>query len=158
MALVWRLSPPAYAEALDGEGNRIFGARWNSPGRGVVYTCATLSLCVLETYVHFSPAQREQIPDFEAVQISVPNDAGIRRVQAKKFKDILAADDRLGAFRRIGDDWLANARELALIAPSAVVAEDMNVMLNPAHPRMKDVTIARRRRFHFDPRLAVPKR
>jgi len=44
------------------------------------------------------------------------------------------------------------------MAPSAIVPEDMNVMLNPAHPRMKDVTIARCRRFHFDPRFAVPKR
>jgi RES domain-containing protein len=157
MALVWRLSPTAYAETLDGEGNRIFGARWNSPGRGVVYTCATLSLCVLETYVHFSPVQREQIPDFEAVQISVPDDAGTRRVQAKEFENILADDDRSIAFRRIGDSWLADSGELALIAPSVVVPEDMNVMLNPVHPRMKDVTIAQRRRFQFDPRLVVPK-
>ena len=156
MALVWRLSPPAYAEALDGEGNRIFGARWNSPGRGVVYTCETLSLCVLETYVHFSPAQREAIPDYQAVQISIPDDGGTRLILAKELEDLLMTDDPMSAFREIGDNWLAAARDLALIAPSIVVPEDMNIMLNPAHPRMKDVRIARRRRFHFDPRLVIP--
>ena len=158
MALVWRLSPPAYAETLDGEGNRIFGARWNSPGRGVVYTCDTLSLCVLETYVHFPSAQREVIPDYEAVQISIPDDAGTRLIQAKEFEDLLETDDPMTAFREIGNNWLAAARDLALIAPSVVVPEDMNVMLNPTHPRMKDVRIARRRRFRFDPRLVVQKR
>ena len=48
MATAWRLSPPAFARALDGEGNRVFGARWNSPGHGVVYASENLSLCVLE--------------------------------------------------------------------------------------------------------------
>jgi len=52
MGTIWRLTSPAFARILNGEGNRIFGARWNSPGRGVVYTCAHLSLCVLETYVN----------------------------------------------------------------------------------------------------------
>jgi RES domain-containing protein len=151
------LSPPAYAETLNGEGNRIFGARWNSPGRGVVYTCETLSLCVLETYVHFSPAQRDAIPDYEAVQINIPDDAGTKLLLAKEFEDLLETDDPMSAFRAIGDNWLAAARDLALIAPSVVVPEDMNIMLNPAHPRMKDVRIARRRRFHFDPRLVMNK-
>lgn len=155
MALVWRLSPPAYAEALDGEGNRIFGARWNSPGRGVVYTCENLSLCVLETYVHFSPAQRETIPDFEAVQISIPDDAGSTHIQFEEYHGILAADDPLYAFRKLGDNWLASGRDLMLIAPSIVVPEDMNVMLNPTHPRMRNVEIVSRRRFQFDPRLMV---
>ena len=77
--IVWRLSPPAFAHELTGEGNRIVGARWNSPGRGVVYTCAYLSLCVLETYVHIPPEQRLSLPDFEAVRLNVPDDAGSTR-------------------------------------------------------------------------------
>ncbi len=155
MALVWRLCPPAFAEALDGEGNRLFGARWNSPGRGVVYTSETLSLCVLETYVHFSPQQREKIPDFEAVQIRVPDDAGERRVDTKDYESLLSAKDPMTAFREIGDDWLSSSGALALIAPSIIVREDANVMLNPAHPRMKDVSIVSRRKFEFDPRLKI---
>src|SRR3954470_15818652 len=99
MALVWRLCPPAFAEALDGEGNRLFGARWNSPGRGIVYTCANLSLCVLETYVHFSSQQREEIPDFDALQIRIPDDAGIRLIDIEEYERLLSAENPLAAFR-----------------------------------------------------------
>ncbi|MGH6897553.1 MAG: RES domain-containing protein [Geminicoccaceae bacterium] len=35
----------------DGGGNRETGARWNSPGAGVVYTSRSFALCVLETIV-----------------------------------------------------------------------------------------------------------
>jgi len=34
----------------------------------------------------------------------------------------------------------------------------MNLILNLAHPRMRDVAIVSQRSFHFDPRLVVPKR
>jgi len=34
------------------------------------------------------------------------------------------------------------------------VPEESNLMLNPAHPRMRDVAIVSRRRFRFDPRLS----
>ena len=155
MPLAWRLSPPAYADALNGEGNRVFGARWNSPGRGVVYTCENLSLCVLETYVHFSSAQREIIPDFMAVQIRIPDDAGVVTIETAAFEGLLSGGNPEGACRRIGDGWLASGQELVLAAPSVVVPEERNLMLNPAHPRMNEVAILRRRRFQFDARLAV---
>ena len=45
--------------ALDGEGARIHGGRWNLPGSRVVYASATLSLAVLEMLVH---AGRECLP------------------------------------------------------------------------------------------------
>ena len=62
MALVWRLVDPRFASDLDGSGNRIHGARWNSPGRGVLYTSENLSLCVLETLVHLPGALRTRLP------------------------------------------------------------------------------------------------
>jgi hypothetical protein len=33
-----------------------------------------------------------------------------------------------------------------------------DIMLNPAHPRMRDVAIVASRRFHFDARLSAPPR
>ena len=47
MPLVWRLALPPFATDLSGDGNAMTGARWNSPGRGVIYTSFNLSLCVL---------------------------------------------------------------------------------------------------------------
>jgi RES domain-containing protein len=152
--IAWRLSPPAFARILNGEGNRVAGARWNSPGRGVVYTCAHLSLCVLETYVHIPPAQRQSLPDFEAVCLSIPDDAGTTEVSLAEQKRLLSTPKAEVACRMRGDQWLAEEANLVLVAPSVVVAEESNIMLNPAHPRMADVSIVSMRRFHFDPRLA----
>lgn len=131
------------------------GARWNSPGRGVVYCSANLALCVLETYVHIPPALRLALPDFEAVRLSVPEDAGMMQVSNAEFEHLTAVHDPQSAFRAIGDRWLAAGADLILAAPSVVVAEELNLMLNPAHPRMADVQIVYRRPFRFDTRLAT---
>lgn len=131
------------------------GARWNSPGRGVVYCSANLSLCVLETYVHIPPALRLALPDFEAVRLSIPDDAGMMQVSNAEFERLVGARDRQSAFRSRGDRWLAAEADLVLMAPSVIVPEEVNVMLNPAHPRMRDVGFVSRRPFHFDPRLAM---
>jgi RES domain-containing protein len=155
--IVWRLSPPAFAHILNGEGNRIAGARWNSPGRGVVYTCAHLSLCVLEAYVHIPLEQRHSLPDFEAVRLSVPDDAGTTEVTAARLEHLLSAPDAELVCRALGDRWLAEGGDLVLVAPSVLVPEELNVMLNPTHPRMQGVTIVSARRFRFDLRLATPR-
>ena len=153
MPIVWRLTAPACADVLTGEGNRIVGARWNSPGRGVVYTAAHLSLAVLETYVHLAPAQRNTLPEFEAVRIRVPDDVAAARVSLDELEKLMSAPDPASACRAVGDAWLAAGAELMLTAPSVVVPEELNIMLNPAHPRMRNVAIVSTRRFRFDPRL-----
>ena len=153
MVAVWRLTPPAYAHLLDGEGSRLAGGRWNSPGRPAVYTSSHLSLSVLEVFVHFPPALRDSLPALEAVQIAVPDDEGVQEISIREFRRLLADTDPLGACRAIGDEWLARGSELILKAPSVVIPEELNIMLNPAHPRMRGVRIVSSRTFRFDPRL-----
>ena len=156
MAAVWRLTPPARARVLDGEGSRLFGGRWNSPGRPVVYASSHLSLSVLEVFVHFPPELRDDLPVLEAVRIAVPDDANAVEISAAEFEALMAAPDTLAACRAVGDDWLARGSDLMLKAPSVLVPEDMNVMLNPAHPGMRHVRIESIRKFRFDPRFARP--
>jgi RES domain-containing protein len=155
MPTVWRLSAAGYADLLTGEGNRIFGARWNSPGQGVVYTSANLSLAVLESYVHIPVEQRDTLPDFEAVRISVPDDAGVTAVSHVELTDLLLTPDPISACRSVGDRWLMTADDLMLSAASVIVPEEFNIMLNPAHPRMNEVRIVAKRLFRFDDRLAM---
>lgn len=155
MATAWRLAPSTFARALDGAGNRKFGARWNSAGQGVVYASENLSLCVLETYVHFAAGQRNLIPDFVAVRLHVPDDASTRQVSEAEFGRLLREAAPEQAFRRTGDAWLAQAEHLVLRAPSIVVPEERNVLINPAHPRMHEVRIVSERPFRFDARLSL---
>lgn len=155
MPVVWRLTPPQFADALDGEGSRPLGGRWNSPGSAVLYASEHLSLCVLEVYVHMAPGQRYTLPAFEAVRISVPDDAGTTRVSTIELERLVSASDPDSACRAVGDRWLAANAHLMLAAPSVIVPEELNIMLNPAHPRMGDVTVLAKRPFRFDARLAV---
>jgi RES domain-containing protein len=142
MALAWRLADPRFAEDLQGTGNRLTGARWNSPGRGVLYCSENLSLCVLENLVHLNPVMRGSLPRRAAICIEFPDDAEITEVK-RLPKDC----------RKAGDRWLGAGRSLVLRAPSIVVPLEMNLMFNPLHPLMQKVRIVRRVPFRFDGRL-----
>jgi RES domain-containing protein len=157
MPIVWRLARPEFADELDGEGARLFGGRWNSRGRRALYTSSHLSLSVLEAYVNIPAELRDDLPALQAVQISVPDDAGMARVSQRQLAGLLAGARPLAACRSIGDRWIDHDTELVLDVPSVLVPEERNLILNPAHRRMADVKVVSMRTFHFDPRLTAPR-
>jgi hypothetical protein len=69
------LAQPEFAAGIHGERNATTGARWNSPGNGVLYASFTLSLSVLEAFVHLPPAMRINLPEMTAIRIHVPDEA-----------------------------------------------------------------------------------
>jgi RES domain-containing protein len=149
--IVWRLTKERHAGRLDGAGNRAVGARWNSPGRGVVYTAANLSLCVLESLVHMD---LEDLPDdYVSVRLEIPDDVGRTEIRLAALPPNWR--DTAVETRRLGDAWLAAATDLALIGPSVIVPQDMNVMLSPSHPDMARVVIGDIQPFKLDPRLVT---
>jgi RES domain-containing protein len=125
----------------------------SSPGQSPFYASSHFSLWVLELFVHLPAVLRLNIPDFEAVRVSIPDDAGITRIGVDEMEMMLGASDPEAACRAAGDAWIAAGHALIFAAPSIIVPEDLNLMLNPAHPRMHDVTIVSTRRFRFDARL-----
>ena len=50
---IYRVCRARYAR-LDGEGAKLVGGRWNSPGRAVVYMAESVALAVIENLVHMS--------------------------------------------------------------------------------------------------------
>ena len=145
---VWRLAQAKYP-ALDGEGARRYGGRWNSEGHAVVYTASHLSLAALELLVHV--ASDIPPPGYEAVEIEIPDgiipdtlcplpEGWYEMIPPIECKDV-------------GDRWIESGQSLICAVPSAVVPEEYNYLLNPAHADMRLVTIIRRRPFSFDPRL-----
>jgi RES domain-containing protein len=147
MPFAWRLADPRFADDLEGSGTRIHGARWNSPGRGVLYCSENLSLCVLETLAHLPPAMRQRLPRRIALRISYPDSSGLAAVSK------LPARNRSAACRKIGDQWLDDGESLVLKAPSVIVPAEHNIMLNPFHRAMRDVRIVEKTVFSFDARL-----
>ena len=112
---------------------------------------------MLEAYVHIPPELRDVLPILQAVRISIPDDANTAHVSQEQLVTMLESEDPLAACRATGDSWLDRNTELVLQVPSILVPEEMNLMLNPAHPRMREVKIISSRAFRFDARLAVTK-
>lgn len=136
--------------ALDGEGARLYGGRWNSEGAAVVYASATLSLAALEYLVHVDIAE---VPaDLVALGIEVPDDAVAAVVGVSDLPSDWKRPGAAGS-ADLGDAWVAAAASLTLSVPSAIVPEENNVLINPRHVRAADVRIASERPFAYDPRL-----
>jgi RES domain-containing protein len=55
--------------------------------------------------------------------------------------------------KRFGDNWIAAGSSLGLLVPSVVASEERNLLLNPAHPRFRDVRVLRKSRVQMDMRL-----
>lgn len=150
--IVWRLARKKY-QALDGEGARLNGGRWNSEGRAAIYTSTSLSLAALEYLVHIEPLLAPS--DLVAVEIELPESthAGAQ-VEPDQFP--------IGDWQQypapewqaeLGDLWIADETFLWLAVPSAIVPQEYNVLINPRHSRMKEVRVISQRAFRFDTRL-----
>lgn len=147
---VWRITRKHY-QALDGEGARLNGGRWNSEGVAVVYTSAALSLAALEYLVH---VDIEDAPDdLVVLEIEVPDDAGVEEVSPRSLPgDWFAVEDH-PACTSAGDDWVRRGADLALRVPSAVIRRESNLLLNPKHPDAARIRVVSVEDFAFDRRL-----
>ena len=132
---------------LDGEGARLAGGRWNSPGRAVVYMTESVALAVLENLVHMSPQ------DFPTGYVSVaavlPDGLNMATEQDLRLR----ADLRGLSSQALGDWWIDSKMSAVLEVPSAVVTGEHNYLLNPAHPDFARIVTDPPALFHFDPRL-----
>jgi RES domain-containing protein len=148
--LVFRLTRGPF-DALDGEGARRFGGRWNSPGVPIVYTSASRALAALEYLVNVDVME---VPDdLVLLTIDVPGDASNDRLDHTSLPDAWALVPPGEASRGLGDTWARTGRSLLLRVPAVPVPEEENVLLNPLHPAMADVRVIASRPFAFDDRL-----
>ena len=149
---LWRLTKAEHAPGLDGEGARLWGGRWNSPGVAMVYCASSLALAALETLVHLPPSLRRTgaLPQLLAVRLDVPDDTIMTLDRAG-----LPPNYGIPDLRAAGDAWIRTRQCLGLRVPSRVIAAEMNVVLNPAHPDMARVIVAGTEVFVFDDRLEL---
>ena len=148
---VWRLARAVYP-ALDGEGARLNGGRWNEPGTPIVYTAGSLSLAALEVLVHLNP---DRLPDdLVAYGIALPTESlQARRVEMTELPDGWDRQAEGPGLRRIGETWAQERETPILDVPSAVIPEERNYLINPRHEAAANVRIDRQRPFDFDPKL-----
>ena len=148
---LWRLVRPEFAPGVDGEGSRLWGGRWNSPGIPVVYTASSLALAALEYFVGIPSHLRRpgELPMLTAVAIEIP-DHLIHPLDVASLPESYGIAD----CQAVGDGWSVGQRSLGLAVPSQVIRREMNILLNPAHPDMPQVRVAISEPFFFDDRMA----
>lgn len=152
MPSLWRVTKRAHAAtAFDGKAAARYGGRWNSPGIRVVYTSGTKSLALLEILVHLDVGV--PLPRFVAFTVTI-DDHLVERLPARRLPREWRTTAGLAATRRIGDAWLREGRALALAVPSVVVPEELNYLVNPAHPAFARLKLGRAVPFLLDRRLA----
>jgi RES domain-containing protein len=140
MIQAWRVARKPFAD-LSGEGARLHGGRWNSPGRPVVYLADHPALALLEVRVHLDLPYDLLPDDFFLLGVDLPD-------EPPEALTVLPADCRAA-----GDAWLASRRSAVLRVPSVLVPHAANLLLNPRHARAAEARIATATPLAFDPRL-----
>jgi RES domain-containing protein len=145
---VYRFVLPIYRNDISGDGARKKGGRWNSPGFPVVYTSTAISLSLLELLIYNS--SYEEIRVNMLMQITVPENL-MQSLSVNALKQTWQKDIDYSRF--IGNEFLKTKKSLLLNVPSAIIPEETNVLINPAHPDFKRVKIINAAPFQFDTRL-----
>lgn len=148
---LWRILDRALIrEAFSGQGACDYGGRWNSPGVRIVYCSEHPALAALEKLVHIQ--DMEQLRQSYAL-ISVACPPELAETLSQRLPRNWTGEAARSKLRRIGDQWIASRRSLALIVPSVVLPRSSNILVNPLHPAFGQLQIGRPESFDFDPRL-----
>ena len=153
MPLFYRIVQEHWAaKALDGEGARLYGGRWNSPGVAAVYLAESRALAALEILVH---APREALLlKWIVIELEVPESL-IDQVPSSKLPESWQLQPSSKQAQTFGTRWLRDYQNLSLLLPSVVIPQEHSLLLNPLNPHMRDLKPGKPKPFSFDPRLAA---
>jgi RES domain-containing protein len=150
----WRIVKARHAaNAFDGEGARLEGGRWNSPGTPLVYTSESAALAALELLVQLG---RGSILGAYVLIPCTFDEGLVASLDRKRLPSEWRSYPAQPVLQLIGDEWVKGATSAVLQVPSAVIPNDSNYLLNPRHRGFKDVRVLSPQRLEFDPRLLKP--
>jgi RES domain-containing protein len=137
---------------FDGTGAMLYGARWNSPGRRLIYAAETYAGALLEILVHASG----DVPQTHGyIQIEIPADLSTEEIAPS---DLPHWDSRsFESSRRFGDRWYDERRTSVLIVPSVVTHLERNLLINQEHSDFGRIRASQPLPVRWDARL-WPKR
>lgn len=117
----------------------------------MVYLSEQRATAALEILVHVKRVQllRDAYVIFE---VGIPDEL-ILMVEITALTEGWDAQVETRASTDIGDAWFDAGASVALQVPSVVVSGEFNLLLNPEHPDLDQVTIGNPTPFLFDPRL-----
>lgn len=149
-ARAFRVVKKRWAKAgFDGEGARLWGGRWNSPGRPAVYCAGHVSLAILEVVVH---ADLVLAPHYVVIPAEF-DEALVESLDAARLPASWRGHPAPVAVVALGDEWLREGRSAVLRVPSVVVPTEPNFILNPLPPAFREIEMGKPEVLAVDARL-----
>jgi RES domain-containing protein len=147
--ILYRITKRIHARDLTGRGAQLVGGRWNSIGNAMLYTASSQSLAQLELLAHSTI-----LPDgMVMVTLQIP---ARLRIPIFRATDLPSGWDDVPPTRvsqAFGDEFLQQGRSLAIGAPSVIVPDEENILINPFHPRSNAIEILSIEDLSIDARL-----
>ncbi len=155
MPLVYRIQKKQFVDTvLTGEGARLNGGRWNPLGTPLIYTSTTPELALLETLVHLDGTPLRDLPPFVKVTIELPDAIELLDIsQLPVGWDRINYPDCLPYF--LLPRLVPAYPMLAFSLPSVILKQSpsQNVLINPLHPLISQVSVVDVTAHEFDERL-----
>ncbi|MDD2773907.1 MAG: RES domain-containing protein [Elusimicrobiales bacterium] len=152
MTAVWRVVKNArIADAFTGEGAALYGGRWNKRGTRVVYAAQTLSLSVLEQFIH--TGEEGKNIEYAFFKIEMPSGIKIERFNSHKIPSNWRDTPVPEETQELGSAWVLKQSSALLCVPSVIVPVECDFLINPAHADFHKLKIGKPQPFRFDSRL-----
>ena len=132
-------------------GGLYASGRWHSRGRPIVYCSRDPATALLETLVHLEIDAEDRPERFQVLKIEAADAVSYESLADGSLPTGWEAD--VAATQGVGDRWLLERRSALLEAPSVLVPESWNVLLNPLHPHAVQIKIVSVYKRAFDARL-----
>ena len=133
---------------FDGRGAMLHGARWNSPGRLVVYASESYAGALLEILAHASGS----VPRSQGyIEIEIPADVSIEEVTPGDLPDWDSPSFETA--RAFGDRLYDERRTPVLMVPSVATRIERNILLNQEHPDFARIRASQPLPVRWDERL-----
>jgi RES domain-containing protein len=98
--------------------------------------------------------QDEAPPDLNQIEIDVPDDVEIERIDAAALPPGWRRYPAPEKLQQVGNEWLEQQRTLVLQVPSAVIPKEHNYLLNPDHAEAHRLAVIDTQGFVYGSRRA----
>ena len=148
---VFRITHRKWADKLVASG---YAARWNSNGMFAIYSAENASLACLENLVHRNGFGLDA--DYCLITISIPSTISKIEIKSTDLPSNWNLNDEKAHLicRKYGDNWIRTQKSAILIVPSAIIANECNIIINPNHKDFFKIKIKKIENFSFDKRLS----
>lgn len=148
--LVYRIGKTRYATDLSGEGARLHGGRWNHKFTACIYASESRALAILEYTVNVNI---EAIPRSLSISVIEIPSSSIYTLTEDKLPGNWKESPAPAATKDFGTQLLKAAKTAIIKIPSAIISQECNYLLNPAHINSKAFKIVEVSDFVYDVRI-----